>query len=171
MIDLKDRPDLGWNTLLTLSGIAIAAALWFQFGVAIKPPSPPNLDNQSGALMRSKGTAASDAKTIAEKTWQMSQDAMAPAVLEYLTSECEKNSVQLTSFRTDKSIRVATLDEEPFVAVVEGGFPDVLALAHSLESPGSKLAVNLIELSASETAPGHVTATLGLLGFLFKEPQ
>ena len=68
-------------------------------------------------------------------------------------------------------VQVATLDEAPFVAIVEGGFPDVLAFAHSLEGSSSKLAVNLIEFSASDAAPGHVTATFGLLGFFFKEPK
>ncbi len=171
MIDLKDRPDLGWNTLFAVSAVAILAALWFQFGFVVKPPNKP-ADNEDA--LRAKSYSANDKKDIAPYTWDVSMasmDALGPAVLNSLTALSEKNTVQLTSFRTDKSIRVAGLDEAPFVAVVEGAFPDVLAFTHALESPSSRLAVNLIELSASDSGPGHVTATFGLLGFFFKEPK
>lgn len=169
MIDLKDRPDVGWNVLFGVSAIAIAAALWFQFRFQV-PVS--QVSEQSVTEQRNRPSRTATEKLIAAHTWNdVSTDALAPAVLNYLSTLSEKNAVQLTSFRTDKTAQVATLDEAPFVAIVEGGFPDVLAFAHALEASNSKLAVNLIELSASDAAPGHVTATFGLLGFIFKEPK
>jgi hypothetical protein len=174
MIDFKERPDLGWNSLLVISLLAILTALWF--GVV----SPVKTLEKSGAeqvallnatVVRANQKRQDDLHHIQGQSWTGPVETVGSTVLSYVSDLCEKHHVQLTAFRTEKSVDVAKLTEAPFVVAVEGGFPDVLAFSKSLEDPSSKLAVNLLQVGASDSGPGRVTATLGLLGFLVKEPH
>ncbi len=174
MIDLKDRPDFGWNLLLGLSVVGIAVSIWFGF-ISPVPQlswiSKTRTSTLNPTVERANAKIADDLAQIRRQSWKVSSETLGSAVLAYLSGVSEKNSVQLTGFRTEKTVDVAKLTEAPFVVVVEGGFPDVVAFARKLEDPSSKLAVNLMQISASDTGPGRVTATFGLLGFLVKEPQ
>jgi hypothetical protein len=174
MMDLKDRPELGWNVLFGTALVGIVVAVWFGFLSPAKPVPltiERNLVDQRQAAERQAVALKADEKLIAGQTWNTSAETLGSTVLDYVSGLAEKHSVQLTNFRTDSPIQVASLSEAPFVLIVEGGFPDILAFTNALEDPKSKLAVNLMTISASDTGPGRVTATFGLLGFLFKEPK
>jgi len=173
--DLRDNPELGWNLLLGVSVVGIVVAGWYGFYRAPAPSRTAAYGKESvrvaAATRRAQEAASSNLASVRARTWNVDLDTLGSTALNQLTVLTQKHGVQLSGFRTERAVDVATLKEAPMVANVEGKFLDVVSFVQSLEKADSKLAVNLLQVSASETAPGQVTATLGLVGFVFKEEK
>lgn len=105
-------------------------------------------------------------EAIEQKLWSLDSEELGGAILSRLSLSAEKFHVQVVDFRIDKTIDVAGQTEAPFVAVTEGRFEDVMKLVDSIQDPGSKLALGLLQLATSDQGPGRVKATLGLTAFL-----
>lgn len=173
MIDLKQKPELGWNLLLALSLATILGAAWYGFvdpiekGSSLGPRNDLSVVNATTRKAQEQSTAA--LSEIRAKTWDTELRTLESGTLDRLTLLATKHKLQLTGFRTDRPREVAGMAEAPFVVVVEGAYPDVLAFSQRLEEPASKLVPELLQFSASDTTPGRVTATIGLIAFLYKE--
>ncbi|AIE85988.1 hypothetical protein [Fimbriimonas ginsengisoli] len=170
MNDVDIKPATGWNILFGVSLLAIALSIWFGY---MRPPEPGaelawkrSLTKMTLASRKANDEADANFAPVKEKMWSQTIDTLGSTVLDQLTRMSEEEKLQLSGFHTEKAIDVAGLKEAPFVLTVEGTFPQVIAFMKKLEGPQSKLAVNLLQISASDTAPGNVTATLGLVGFV-----
>jgi hypothetical protein len=167
--DIKLKPAFGWNLLFAVSLLAILGTIWYGF---LRPTQPgqasswkKTLDDLTAQSRTANDAAAADLAVVDNRTWDQSLDNLGSTVLGNLTRLAEKHKLQLSNFRTERPSGLANLSEAPFVLVVDGAFPDVLTFVQSVESPGNKLAVSLLQLSASDAVPGNVTATMGLSGF------
>jgi hypothetical protein len=172
MNELSERPELGWNLLCAAAIIAAAYAIWVAFlepnstAAMSKDGSPTDIRRTT---QKARDKVGEDLKNVQQKTWDVGVDALGSSVLEVVSKATEKAGVQMTGFRSERTVDVADLVEAPFVVVIEGGYNDVLAFEKALEGGDSKLAINRIQFTASDSAPGRVTATLGIVGFKTKE--
>jgi hypothetical protein len=172
---LKQRVELGWDLLLVLSLIGIGAASWFAF-LAPKPAAKPVVNSAStlkgieSETDKITASCASAEDHIKERTWDLTVEVFGSQILDNLTNLSQKTHVQLAGFRIGKPIQAATLQEAPFVATVEGTFMDVMAFVSKLEQADSKVALSQLNI-ATGNGSDHVSATLALTGFLYKEDQ
>ena len=170
MINLKDRPDVGWNFLLGLSlavcGLA-AAALFYQ-----APPDPnlvvgrAELKHVTARVHDRRSRLDSSGRAVKESQWSEGAATIGSSVLNSLAKLADSSHVQLGGFRTDKAVQASLIQQVPFIAVVEGAFPDVMGFVARVERPESKLALNLLQIASSDSKSGNVTATLGIVAFL-----
>lgn len=175
MIDLKERPEVGWDVLLAVSVIGILVACWFIFLHPAVQPAPAlspeaTLQDLRASTQANSLRSAVARRRIRERTWDIGSEIFGSQILESLTTLADKNHVQLSGFRNLKTILAADLVEAPVVITLEGGFMDVMAFANSLEQPGSRIALGQIQI-AGGTGTDHVTATLSLTGFLYREAK
>jgi len=170
VINLKDRPDVGWNFLLAVSllvCVVAAAALFYRL-----PPDSRLLDSR--AELRHVTTRVHDRLSRADMSdqevkksqWREGAATIGSAVLNSLAKLADSSHVQLGAFRTDKVVQASLVQKVPFIAVVEGAFTDVMGFVAKVERPDSKLAVNLLQIASSDSKGGNVTATLGIVAFL-----
>lgn len=173
MIDLKQKPETGWNVLLVLSLLSIPVAAVYGFAKPAEPASGTKLRNDvrkaATATRLADDRADAARRNIRSQTSDTDPATLATATLDRLTQLADKHKLQLTDFRSEKTADLPGMKQAPFTVIVDGRFPDVVDFVASLERPDSKLAVALLEIAASDKAPGRVTATLGLNGYLFKE--
>ncbi len=176
MNDLRDKPETGWNLLFGLSILAILVTGWFyMFGPSAKTAKEAKDREELSKLAQSSNYAQIDLgqkmESVNSKVWHSDADTLGNETLASLTTLAEKNGLILSGFRTEKPIQVASLQEAPLVVVLDGSFQKVMTFVKGLEGTDSKLAMNLLSVSVSDTGTDHVTATLGLIGFLFKEAK
>lgn len=173
MIDLNERPEMGWDVLLWISLAGILVASWFLFA-APKPKSSTTTATLSSVKKLNGETKDLQPKVVEaqtqlqDRTWDCSADLFGSQMLDRLTHMAQNQHLQLSGFRVGKPFPAMQLVEAPFVVVVSGGFMDVLALVGRLEQADSKVAVSQIKI-ASNSDSDQVTATLALTGFLFSE--
>jgi hypothetical protein len=161
-----------WNLLFAISVVLVVVAGWYLLQKEPAGASPAWSMDMSLLAKASQTTGqAKDAATAAKREvsaqeWQQDSGALGSTVLDVLTQIVDKHKLQLSGFRTGKTVSVAQLKEAPFVATVEGSYTDLLGLLDSLDDPKAKLTVNMLEVTASEHASGQVIATLGLVAFV-----
>jgi Tfp pilus assembly protein PilO len=94
-----------------------------------------------------------------------SQDAQS-TTLAQVTKLSVQRKVKLVGFRPQRGLDAGALTQLPFLVTVSGKFTDVLGFTHDLEASGSKLAVNLVQLAASDPSSDDVTANINVVGYL-----
>jgi hypothetical protein len=166
MIDFK-APETSWNLLFLASLGLIGAATWFGFFAPMPETAHGNLKEIQALSLKTEDHTKERLKTIEERTWNVGGDVLASTALNRLTLLAESKGLQLSTFRSDKAATAAGLEQTPIVAVVEGSFPNVVAFGKSLD--GSKLGLESLQITASDAAPGKVSATLGLIGYRYAE--
>lgn len=173
MINLKDRPEVGWNILLGLAlfvCLLSAAALFYW-----KPANEAllkkrtDLAHVTARIQGRNKRSQANAEVVKKGQWKEGSATIGAAVLNSLSKAADGCHVQLGGFRSDKPASSALVQEVPFIAVVDGAFPDVMAFVQRVEAPSSKLALNLLQVTSSDTKAGSVTATLGIVAFLPSE--
>ncbi|MBI1756690.1 MAG: type 4a pilus biogenesis protein PilO [Fimbriimonas ginsengisoli] len=118
------------------------------------------------SLESAKQTTKAAAAKMDASVWQMPQQAVGPAALAQVTTTAKGRGLRLASFRPEKADAVEGLTRLPFQVSVEGTYLAVLGFARDIEAGGSKLAINNIQISASEGASDKVSATMALYAYL-----
>jgi len=168
----RSRSDAGWNALLAFSCIGILVASWFAF-VRPKPHGDPMSHSMTSVQDILEATSEIEAHVataqghLMERTWDLSAEVFGSKILDALTRLAGKKHLQLAGFRMGKPFPAASLQEAPFIVIVEGAFTDVMAFVGDVEQPDSKVALSQLNC-ASGGSKDHVTATLSLTGFLYK---
>jgi len=173
MKDMTSSPEAGWNLLLVVALVSLPIFAWYGFGqpAAETGQTKKKVDLAMTEIRKADKEATESVKALQAKTTEMDNEVLAAATLSQVTKLAQGKGLLLRSFRTDRATDVAGISESPFIAVLEGPFPSVLNFTRSLEGADSKLAVEMMQLSSSDSKPGNVTATLGLVGFQFKEKE
>jgi len=171
MIDAGRKRETAWNAVFILSLAAIAIGAWYGFiqpKISSGPISPTNdLSAIQNATRKVDQLTAADLSKVKGQTWDMTANALGSHTLETIAQLADKSHIQLSGFRLDKPVRMGRLTEVPFLATVQGGFPEVMSVVQSLEDPKSKLMVKLLQISAADAGSDRVSASIGLAGFLW----
>ncbi|HWD39364.1 MAG TPA: GspMb/PilO family protein [Fimbriimonas sp.] len=172
-MDLRRNPELGWNVLLGISLVAIVLIGILGF---TKPTEPEEMmrhrsqKSQSSFSIKDSNDASQKAiAAIRKRTWDMSAEQLGPELMQRLNRIADDHHVVLSNFRSGHTSDVAALSEAPFIATVDGSFTDIVGFLQALEQPETKLAVNILQITASDQGVGKVTATISLMAFMVKE--
>jgi hypothetical protein len=167
---MKSSTESLWNSVFAASSIALVLAIGFAIlapkisPIGVNPYSRARNDDSATRLIDSAG------KRIQSKLWNLDSQELGASVLNSIGAISEKNHVQLSDFTIENVVRVGAQREAPFVVVVDGDYAGVLKLVRDLESPDSKIGVNMLQMATSDRGLGFVRATLGVTAFLKEVP-
>ncbi|CAN5579376.1 hypothetical protein BH11ARM2_BH11ARM2_24290 [soil metagenome] len=158
-----------------LTGLAVAVLFLTLVAIIMVPKADPKEAVDKLKRQTSKDRVATaiaekdskDAETVINlRAWSGTPGTIAPVARERLRAIAKKDSVSLTSFRPQKQNDNGELSQLPFVATVEGAYPDVVRFVRDAEAPATKLAVNLVQIANLDDTTSRVNATVGFLAYL-----
>ena len=172
MIDFKNRNDIVPSALILLSIVILAATAVFM--LLVPPPTLKQSTHAFNAKGRnlSKRTAALEAqaadisKASQARLWSGDAQTVTSAVLAQMTDRSRRYGVALASFRPQRGQDLPGLSELRFNAQVTGSYVNVCDLMGSLDASGGRIALTSVNIAASGTNAGSVTATLGLSAYM-----
>jgi hypothetical protein len=172
MIGPNRSSKMAWDLLFAISLVGVVVASWFAFvkpkplAAAAKDPKVAAKAMDVAAADIEKGADAAE-QQVKDRVWDATPEVLGSKVLDLLTRIANANHLQITDVRSERLISAAGLRQAPYVVLVEGAFPDVIAGLEALEETDSKIAVSQIKIAANNS--GRVTATFGITGFLKQE--
>lgn len=159
------RAETSWNVLFLVSVGIVVATFWYGFlrPAEVRKTDPGELGRVRMLVKTAKARTEALDRKVQAQVFDADLQTLAGIALETVNGLAIKSHLQLASFRSEKPTTVAGLNQAPYVAVVEGSFLDLQTLLSRLESPGSKLGVQMLQITTSDESPGKVSATLGLV--------
>lgn len=164
MLSMSDNPKSSWNLLLAAACVVAVAAYVGGFVLAPAPSAKPHLKLRIDPK-KTDAEIATNLKQADVACWDGEPNEIGGKMLGKLTTIANTGHVQLSGFRTDKVSFSHGLRVVPALATVEGSLPDVTKFLEAVEKPDSKIAVDMLQIGASEGGPGKVTATVSMLAF------
>ncbi len=98
--------------------------------------------------------------------WSASLESIGPSALSKITLMAKSHQVKLSSFRPQRTGDVDGLTMVPFLMNVDGSYPNVVAFVKDIESTGSKLAVNQVQMSSVDGVSDKVSASVGIVAYM-----
>ncbi len=164
MMRAKADPKAASNTVFGIACMLMAGAI---FGLLVKKPSPVSHKIESRKLQGSITTAQSDEQiakaAVAARTWTGQDAAITGGILSLTTTLARKRGVSFVRLQPQRATLGTPLEQLPYLLVVEGPFPAVVALEKDLEVPANRLAVNAIQLASSDSETNKVSANIAIV--------
>lgn len=175
MIDFRRKENVPASVLAIVAIVTLLGT--FLFMVFVPKPTTKGLaekTRQDGMKIRIKTRDADDrlvaAKaTVATTTWPGSGDEVAPSANTRLIAMATRRGLKLTSFRPQRTTAKTDLTVLPFIVTVEGSFPQVVEFTRDIDSPGTRLATSLVQITSANDDTDRVTATVAVMAYLRPE--
>lgn len=100
---------------------------------------------------------------IAPNLWDVPVDELGAAVMGVVDKAVTGKALKIQGFRPQKPITVSGVTRYPYLVVLQGPFQQVVGFVREIESTGTKLAVNGVQMSGADGATDTVTATVGIV--------
>ncbi len=100
------------------------------------------------------------------RLWSGTPDQVAPAAMSTVSALVRRHNLRLVAFRPQRAAEGFELAQVPFLISLEGPFPAVTGFVRDLDSQGSRLAVNLVQVASADPTSDRVNATVGAVAFL-----
>jgi len=175
MIDFKNKDELPTNVVICASLIVLVAA-----GACMKfmpKPEPPSQKQDATARRKIMATTksikdkiASVSQELSAKTWPGLPEEIGPVALKQVNGLLQNHHLKLVGFHSQKPIEQPNVTLVPFIVSVDGGFLNVMAFTRDLERSGTKLAVNLFQVSSADQGSDKVTASIGITTYQLPKP-
>ena len=170
MIDFKNKDEQATN-LVMLGSLVVFLIAGAAMVFTPKPILPDariqkrkvaRLKNSTLALKKKGLTARAD---LASLTWAGSPDDLGPQVLKVVNTLIISHHLKLVGFHSDKPADLPNLTLIPYIFSVDGSYTNALGFVKDLEKPGTKLAVNLLQISNADQSDDKVTASIGITAY------
>jgi Tfp pilus assembly protein PilO len=164
------RPDLVWNLSLALALVFFTGSLAF----ALMPQPDPNRVNATfqktlkvneAKLQMARTKAAKLQADNISQLWMGDAEAIGARSLDNVSKIAKARGVKLNAFRPQRPVQSAELEHIPFLTIVEGSYPAVVSFLKTLEQPSLKLAVNSVQVTATDGTSDSVSASIVLIAF------
>lgn len=173
MINFRDRSEF-FPSLVSLAAILVLAGSVIVELLPAKTPDDLNPAKVRNARFKIQIATkeAQERKTegqavVDRYTWAGPVQDIGTESLRRVNALSRKHNVKLTAFRPQpRQGQVDDLVTLNYTLNIEGTCPDVLAFERELESPDTKLAVNLVQFSSSDVNTNKVTANIGIVAYL-----
>jgi hypothetical protein len=161
-----DREHAPTTTAMLIAVLMMLGALVLMLLPKPKPgKSEAKLKNdtfQEEVAYRSAGKQIDALKgQIVTQTWA-GPDQIASAVPLVVSKAAANHSIQLVSMRPQRTTKGVGLIQVGYLINVTGPFKDVLAFATDLDKPDSKLALENVQMGASDMTTDSVNGTIGV---------
>lgn len=170
MIDFKNKDELPTNVVI-LGSLAVLVIS----GACLKllpPPQVPSARAEESARNKIlhvtsaiKSDINNERRSMASSTWPGHPEDIGPIALKQVNALLQNRHLKLVGFHAQKVIEQPNITLIPFVVSVDGGFPNVMAFTRDLEKSGTKLVVNLFQLSNADQSTDKVTASIGITAY------
>lgn len=158
-----------WNILIgiCLGALAMIAALDF-FLPAPKSEMAPGVRRKQMTDIQletkdAKDALSADTAYVSSQLWVETAGLIGPAVLSEVKSVAAGQGLTLKSFRPQRTTIEGRIERFPFLASVEGSFPDLINFIANLESPGTRIGVTLVQCSALDGDQTNVAASVAIV--------
>jgi hypothetical protein len=169
-ITLDNQKVLSTGALI-LAIIILLGAL----GLALWPA--PNIEAQSKVLKnnmfkavlatkKAQTSTLEQQKVALTQTWSGSGNEIGPTAYQNINKIATALNVKIEGFRAQRVTDAGDVSQIPFVLNAEGSFVNVLEFVHKIETTPTKLAVEMLQLGASDESSDQVTATIGLEAYV-----
>jgi Tfp pilus assembly protein PilO len=173
MMDFRNKEELPTNLVMLVSMLALVGVLLFV--LLVPKPTVAGMrsqrQNREFEIKREHQTVERQLVEVrghvATYVWDLPLQQVSPAALANVTTSVQARNLRLIAFRPQRVAEsTGGLSQIPFMITVEGTFPNVAQFVDDLESPANRLAVNLVQISASDGATDQVSASIGVLAFV-----
>jgi hypothetical protein len=175
MIDLKDSDRLVPGIMIVVATILFCVALLYWF--LVPPPTTAGLA-QSHTRTRDQIFTSIDTSNLQGKAavaavsphlGDADAETVTAFVLAVLTSQAQRQSLQMTAFRPERTQPLAGVTELRYTVQITGKYPQVHAALSALDS-NPRIVVRSIQIESGEQSSGAVTALLGLSAYMPVDP-
>ncbi len=172
MIDFRRREFVP-ASLIALSAVLVMAATLL-FMLFYPRPTTRGLAEESRAKkLRARLKTKEDQERLGvattavnANTWPGNPETVGPAALARLNGLAARRQVKVTQFRPQRTTEAGEFTTLPFLVTLEGSFPQIVQFARDIDTPGTRLTVNLLQISAATDENGQVSATMGVVAYL-----
>lgn len=160
-----------WNAVLWASVALMIGSLAFaQFYPSPRPKKTSTrkkieIANTHSEIKKIRAQAVQDEELSSKYFWPGDAKRAEAEAMAMVTRIAKSHDVGLGAFRPQKTTEDSGLRRLPFSVSLEGTFTDVAKFLQELETPANRLAVRLVQISASDGKTNHVAASLGLIAF------
>jgi hypothetical protein len=164
-------------TVVTLVSIVVLAGT---LGVMLFMPLPTSgkiqakFNSDKMLVNKQTNSAIAGAKLTREAvntmTWAGNLNQISTTALGKVTELAKTHKLSLDSFRPQRLGSIGDLPTQPYLVSVSGAFPDVVGLTKDIETKGTKLAVSMVQITASDQGSDKVTASIALVAYLTPPP-
>jgi hypothetical protein len=170
MIDFKNKDELPTNVVIcgSIAVLVIAGAFMKLMPAPQAPTARQNSDARKKIMNSTKAIKDKIDKeraSLAVNTWPGKPEDVGPIALKQINALLQNRHLKLVGFHAQKAIEQPNITLIPFVVSVDGGFPNVMAFTRDLEQSGTKLVVNLFQLSNADQSTDKVTASIGITAY------
>lgn len=172
MINLRDKNQaLPSGLLIAALLIAIGTVLYISF-VPVPTPDKVAKDTKTATnkdeatIKRQETNWRQELDTVRAYAFNGQEQDADSTILALVTNLTGKCNLKLVGFRPQKPVDAGQLTQLPYIVSVSGRFPDVVAFTYDLEAKGTKLAVNTVQMAASDTSTDVVTGNISVVGYL-----
>ncbi len=102
--------------------------------------------------------------------WTGSPEDIGPKALSSVTTLAMNRHLKVSAFRPQKRIDMNGLLQVPFSASITGGFADAANFVKDLQNPKYRLAVSLVQLTATDGSSDAVTGTVNVVAYIKVDP-
>lgn len=162
------------NMVMIVAGAAMVATLAYDRFVPqpTQQMSPTARNENISKINREKHDAMdremAELDYVKSKTWTVDVEQIGPKVLSIATDVAKGHGLTVTAFRPQRTVEDGKLLRVPFLATIDGSYPQVAAFLRSMEDSSGNVAITMVQLSSSDGVSDQVTATIGLM--VLKEP-
>lgn len=165
------NPLAAWNALLGVSILVLVAALGMHF---LLPSPKPKLGIKQRIAKQAAVHEETDTlkekiqagqNTIRTYVWPGDAKRAEAEAMALVTRIAKTHEVSLGAFRPQRVVLDQGLRRLPFALSLEGSFPDVIQFVGELETPSNRIAVQMLQMSASDSSSDQVSATMTVMAF------
>lgn len=123
-----------------------------------------NLNDQIHKLDK---TAVDAQKEATDRLWTGNPETISTSILGSLTQQAAKLSLQVGSFRPQRTVLLDGMTELPFSVQITGPYKDVRTVLASFDTPSSKVAIESTQIESSvQSSTNDITATVTLEAYM-----
>jgi len=170
MIDFKDKDELPTNIVICGSlAVLVIAGACLKFLPKPQPPSFKDTAVARGKITRTtqamKDAIATAKRDLVQYTWGGNPEDVGPLALKQVNALLQNRHLKLVGFHAQKAIEESNITLIPFIVSVDGGYTNVMGFTRDLEKSGTKLVVNLFQVSNADQSTDKVTASIGITAY------
>ncbi len=170
------KEDLPATVVILVSMVVLLVTL----GIMVLVPLPSGTKLQAKyksdmrLVNRQTESATAGAKltkeAVNQMTWSGSLNSISTSALAKVTDLAKTHKLSLDSFRPQRLGAAGDLPMQPYLLNVSGAFPDVVGLTKDIETKNTKLAVSMVQITASDQGSDKVSASIALVAYLTPIP-
>lgn len=166
--DPKNAANLILIAACVLLAGSVAGILWTKFDrkldvATIKRQGTDDVRKEQQKIRKAHNAAVTDQAEVSTRTWAGADSAITGGILNLVTTLSKKRGTSFVRLQPQRISTGGALEQLPYLLVVEGPFPAIVALEKDLEIPANRLAINGFQITSTDSESNKVSATISVV--------